>query len=220
MKQISASIAATAEVMGAELTPAGLKIFTRDLALLLTNDQIKQGLERTRREVRQLTLQDVLARAGEVTTGEAESLLAVAAWDEAERLVKRYGRYGSDDEVTLRRIVGPAPKDCPTCKGEGHFIREEKGVRFVGICNCRPIEEVPEVSQRLADTVRRIGGWTVLKEVPPSKFPFLRRDFLTEYTRWQKVESIPGSQGGELVVAGSIAGGNAEDFLEQMLRKS
>jgi len=218
--------------MGTELTPEATKIFVHDLASL-TDDQIKTGLERTRREVRgsngfppKLILQDVLSRAGVLTEDEVESLDAVAAWDEAERVVSRFGWYDSAGEVVLRRRVGPVYKDCTRCEGKGFTVGMEKYKdihgkesehQAVADCTCREIEEVPEVSQRLLDTVKRIGGWSALKEITPARFPFTRRDFLLEYTRWRKVESLPGPRGSMLAV-GNMVGGNAEDYLETLFK--
>jgi hypothetical protein len=220
--------------MGTELSEEALKIFTRDLSQL-TNEQIRTGLERTRREVRggkgfapKLILQDVLERAGVISEEEVESLDAVAAWDEAERLVDRFGFYNGAGDVVLRRRVGKPEKECETCHGEGFTIgmvtyKDQRGResqhQAVKDCNCRSIEELPDISPRLQDVVRRIGGWGVLKDIPPARFPFTRRDFLLEYGRWRKVESLPGPKGSMLAI-GNMAGGSASDLLETLLRES
>jgi hypothetical protein len=220
--------------MGTELTPEATKIFVHDLASL-TDDQIKIGLERTRREVKgkdgfapKLILQDVLSRAGVMTEDEVESLDAVAAWDEAERIVARFGWHDSSGEVVLRRRVGPLYEDCTRCQGKGFTVgmetyKDERGResehQVVGYCSCREVEEVPEIAPRLLDTVKRIGGWTALKNISSTRFPFTRRDFLLEYMRWRKVESLPGPKGSMLTV-GNMVGSNAADYLETMLKES
>ena len=50
---------------------------------------------------------------------------------------------------------------------------------------------MPQLSQRLLDTVRRTGGWRAYKCMTNSDFPFQRERFLQEYQCWKTVESVP-----------------------------
>lgn len=50
---------------------------------------------------------------------------------------------------------------------------------------------MPQLSQRLLDTVRRTGGWRAYKCMTNADFPFQRERFLEEYQCWKAVESVP-----------------------------
>lgn len=201
--------------MGTELSAEALKIFVHDLAHL-PDDDIRRGVQRTRREVKgsngfapRLILQDVLDRAGVVTEASAEEMESIAAWDTVTMIADRFlktkiSEDGGRGESVLRRIVGKPLADCPECRGSGRFMREKDGNRFVVDCRCRPVEELPKISDRIEDVVRRLGGWVMFKDIKPSSFPFVRRDFLLEFGKWKKVEAFRSSlpEGERMLVLG------------------
>lgn len=197
-------VADTAEVMGTQISPGALRIFVQDLAHL-PDENIRQGLERTRREVKgsngfppRLILQDVLDRAGVISPADAESMEATAAWDMVMDVVERFvkvkrsedGSKPADSDVVLRRIVGKPLADCVNCEGKGmKLVRREDMSQWVVPCDCKPVVEIPAMSDRLLDVVRRMGGWVTFYAIPAKSFPFVRRDFMLEFGKWQKVEN-------------------------------
>lgn len=210
-------MAATAEVMGTELSPEGLEMFAARLARLADRD-IRRGLNRVIDEVKgsngfapKLILQDVLDRAGVVTEASAEEMEGIAAWDTVTMIASRFlkQKVSMEDgarpgDVVLRRIVGKPLADCPECKGGGRYIKQVGDDRFVVDCTCRPVEEIPQISDRIEDVVRRMGGWVMFKDIKPSSHPFVRRDFMQEFGKWKKVESYRSSlpEGERMLVLG------------------
>jgi hypothetical protein len=192
---------------------------------------IRTALERTAVEVRgskgfapKLLLQDVLDRAGVISPAEAEDLDGILAWDLAERVADRHGYYDQDGDVVLRPRVSKAKENCKRCHGKGVTMHGRlDGDRFVRDCACKTREEIPAISQRITDSVRRIGGWSAIKDCTQERYPFVKRDFLLEYGRWTKIESFRGQSGGEMISIGQLvepeAGGNKLDgLLEKILR--
>jgi hypothetical protein len=212
--------------MGTELSAEAMRIFVRALAPL-EDTVIRNALERTALEVRgkdgfapKLLLQDVLDRAGIVSEAEAVQLDAILAWDFVERVVTRYGVYNTDGDVVLRPLVSKANEKCERCGGQGWMLLGEPGGdRFVKDCACRTREEVPEVSQRIEDAVRRLGGWNTVKDIAQDRYPFVKREFIAEFMRWTKIESFRGTTGGELVAVGRLTGGSGGVDLDSLLDK-
>lgn len=185
-------LGATAGAMGTELSPESLKVMALDLCHL-EDRQIDVALARCRRESissngypPKLVLGDILKKAGLVMGDEAESVEGVAAWDEAVKLAEKFGRPVGDG-IELRRFVNPPLADCPLCTGSGMVVKAHGSSNVASVCSCKVVEEVPDVPERLKDSVARLGGWVKLKAIPPEAFPFRRRDFLAEYARWAKV---------------------------------
>ena len=195
---IMSLVAATAQCLGHELSEEALQIFAHDL-FALRDEEIMQSLERCRREVRgmRLTLQDVLSRAGVIPPPEMEDLDAELAWDRTLEVARRFARYVDGESVELRPRLSREDPDCDACNGLGIVIGpgERKGYLVGNWCHCRVREEVPELDQRILDSVQRVGGWGALKELDSGRFPFLRRDFLREYKQWQKLESRRSEKG-------------------------
>jgi len=48
----------------------------------------------------------------------------------------------------------------------------------------------PTLEQRILDCARRLGGWRRLKTASEDDVPFLKKDFLEEYMRWEGVNHI------------------------------
>jgi len=46
----------------------------------------------------------------------------------------------------------------------------------------------PELPERIADTVRRTGGWTVYLAMDVDSFPFQQKRFFEEYKAWMRTE--------------------------------
>jgi hypothetical protein len=214
--------------MGTELSSEALRIFVRALASL-DDATIRNALERTALEVRgykgsapKLLLQDVLDRAGVVTEAEADQMDAVLAWDFVERIVARFGGYNSEGDVVLRALVSKPHPECENCHGKGWMLLGTPGGnRFVKDCNCRSREEVPEIVPRIEDTVRRIGGWNVIKDIAADRYPFVKRDFVAEFLRWTKIESFRSASGGEMLSTGRLVdsgGGDLDLLLDKILR--
>jgi hypothetical protein len=216
--------------MGTELSSEALRIFVRALAPL-GDVTIRNALERTALEVRgkdgfapKLLLQDVLDRAGIVSEAEADQMDAVLAWDFVEQIAARFCFYDQDGDVVLRAFVSKPKPECENCSGKGWMLLGTPGgTRYVKDCNCRSREEVPEISQRIEDTIRRIGGWSMVKEIPQERYPFVKRDFMAEFARWTKIESFRGSTGGELVAVGKMiesdsGGSDLDSLLDKILR--
>ncbi len=161
----------------------------------LPDEQIRGACARLRRESRsspngfapKLVLGDIVAAAGIILGSEAETVEAVAAWDLALRLADTFGRPIGDG-YELRRLVGPPAPECERCAGAGMAIVQWEGRNFAKDCTCKAITSVPEFSDRLGDTVARLGGWGRLRSIPPDYFALRRKDFIAEYVRWVKVE--------------------------------
>lgn len=216
--------------MGTELSAEALRIFVRALSPL-DDITIRNALERTALEIRgkdgfapKLLLQDVLDRAGIITEAEADQMDAVLAWDAVEKIAARFGRYDEDGDVVLRPFVSKPKPNCRRCKGKGMTMHGRlDGDRYVRDCDCRTREEVPEISQRIYDAVRRLGGWNAVKDIAAERYPFVKRDFIQEFTRWTKIESFRSSTGNELIAVGKLTGGRSggseiEGLLEKILR--
>jgi hypothetical protein len=162
---IAEMVAATVEAMGTELSAPALNLFVTDL-LPLADEAIVRALTRSRREIRgkngfppTLTIADVLDRAGVVTEAEVEDSQCRAAWDLVQQYISR------------------------------HVVRDSEGIYverdFVGNRGRVPM---PELSQRIRDTVRRVGGWRVLVNPSEDDLPHVQRRFYEEYRAWAATE--------------------------------
>jgi hypothetical protein len=156
-------VAATAEVMGTELSSTALSLFVNDLAHL-PDDVITHALARCRRELRgnngyppTLTIADVLERAGVVGESEAEDAEWQVAWDVAVRHASKYIVSNPEGEYE-----------------EKHYFGETI--------------DIPKLPQRIGDTVRRIGGWRALKCITSDDFPFVQKRFREQYQAWEAAE--------------------------------
>jgi hypothetical protein len=49
----------------------------------------------------------------------------------------------------------------------------------------------PVLSQRIVDTVRRVGGWRVLKTMCEDDYPHVQRRFLEHYGAWTEIQQVP-----------------------------
>jgi hypothetical protein len=49
----------------------------------------------------------------------------------------------------------------------------------------------PVLSQRIRDTVRRVGGWRVLKTMSEDDYPHVQRRFLEHYGAWTEIQQVP-----------------------------
>ena len=155
--------------MGTELSAPALSLFVEDLSQL-SDDGIVRGLKRCRREIRGkngfppvLTIADVLERAGVITQAEIEESECRAAWDEMQRYVSR------------------------------HVVRDPHGTYierdFVGNRGSVP---TPSLSQRIRDTVRRVGGWRAVVNPAEDDFPHVQRRFYEEYRAWDAIAYATG----------------------------
>jgi hypothetical protein len=162
---IAEIVAATVEAMGTELSAPALNLFVTDL-LPLPDEAIVRSLARCRKEIRgkngfppTLTIADVFDRAGVLSETEVEDSECRAAWDEVQRYISR------------------------------HVVRNPQGVYeegdFVGNRGRVP---KPELSQRIRDTVRRVGGWPPLVNPPEADFPHVQRRFYEEFRAWEATE--------------------------------
>jgi hypothetical protein len=195
LKMVTAMIENTANALGADVS-AGLKVIVVDVARRLTDDEIVAALERCRLEIRsvngfppRLTAADILEKGGIVYGGQAEDLEAVRAWDFLTYLSERHMRR-DDGEVILTRHVTAGPDDCPKCEGRRITVSVKAGRNVAEECDCRTITPCPEVPDRLAKTVRRMGGWSMFYEIAPKNYPFVRRDFLAEYVRAGQLDNV------------------------------
>ena len=50
--------------------------------------------------------------------------------------------------------------------------------------------DYPKLSDRMLDTVRRTGGWSVYACVTDEDFPFVQKRFFEEYKAWSAVKQI------------------------------
>jgi hypothetical protein len=48
----------------------------------------------------------------------------------------------------------------------------------------------PKLSDRISDTVRRTGGWSLYKCMTDADFPFVQKRFFEEYAAWVSVEQV------------------------------
>lgn len=193
----------TAEAMGTELSPEALKLFAHDL-FLLPDDVITQALARCRQEIRgrngfppTLTIADVLERTGLVNTVDIVDAAPMAAWDQVVEYARLFviidpeGQWVERPVSRLVKRVEMVADPMYRRKGEG-LVQIGK----VSRCRCMSMhisrtEKPPQLEQRLRDTVRRIGGWEVIKRMDPvDDLPFVQRRFFEAYEALDACEEL------------------------------
>jgi Domain of unknown function (DUF6475) len=162
-EEIAEMVTATAEVMGTELSTPALALFVADLEKLPI-ESLARALARCRREIR--------GRNGfppTLTIADVQDRAGVVAESEAED-----AEWQAAWDVALHHagkyiITNP----------EGEY--EEK--HYYG-----ETVSIPELSQRIRDTVRRIGGWRAIKCMSNDDFPFVQKRFREAYQAWEAAE--------------------------------
>jgi hypothetical protein len=200
LKTISDMITMTANAMGSDVS-SSLTVMTADIGKLqVTREQLAHALYRCRTEIRgtggfapRLTTPDIMERMGIVVGDEADKLDAVAAWDLVVEVAQKHAKH-RDGSWSLRPLVSAPKIDCADCSGSGITFREKevdtiqgkRPERLASICQCKIALAVPDISDRVRDTVRRMGGWGTFVEI--DKHHFVKKEFMLEFTRWSKVE--------------------------------
>lgn len=188
-EQILTLLERTAAVMGAEL-PAdddALLLMASDLARLPL-PRVEHALARCRREIRgsngfapKLLLPDILDRADVVLGDQAEQAEATVAWDLVLHVANKFLEHDSHRDTWK--------------------LRDRTQVRFEGgVAKLVIVEHIPEISQRVSDTVFRMGGWQNFRKIAPKNEPFIRKQFFEEFKQWRKVEALrPQLKSGEVI---------------------
>jgi hypothetical protein len=157
-------VTATAEVMGTELSTPALALFVADLEKLPI-ESVARGLARCRREIR--------GRNGfppTLTIADVLDRAGVVAESEAK---------DAEWQVAWDVIVSHASKYIISDPEGGYAERRYFGETIV----------IPELPQRIRDTVRRIGGWRAIKCMSNDDFPFVQKRFRETYQAWEAAES-------------------------------
>lgn len=181
--------------MGDDISPERIEALLKDLANL-DDAVVHRGLVTIARKAKsrngfahKLVLADIIEAAGVVLESEGEELAAIAAFDHAVYCADKFGRSDGDGGIMLGRRVRIPDVSCELCEGRGLVVKmNEKGNRWAEDCPCKIIEPAPEVSERVLIVVMRLGGWVRFKNIHPDKHPFMRKDFLTEYVRHNRLE--------------------------------
>lgn len=163
-EQIAEMITATAEVMGTELSPSALALFVTDLEKLPI-ESVAGALVRCRREMRGKN-----AFPPTLTIADVLDRAGVVVESEAE---------DAEWQVAWEVAVSHASKYIVS-NPEGEY--EEK--HYFGETNV-----IPELPQRIRDTVRRIGGWRAIKCMSNDDFPFVQKRFRERYQAWEAAEA-------------------------------
>ena len=162
-EQIAEMVTATVEVMGTELSPPALALFVTDLEKLPI-ESVAGALARCRREIH--------GRNGfppMLTIADVLGRAGVVAESETE---------DAEWQVAWDVAVHHASKYIIT-NPEGEY--EEKHYFGETIV-------IPELSQRIRDTVRRIGGWRAIKCMSNDDFPFVQKRFREAYQACEAAE--------------------------------
>ena len=175
-----------------------LDLWVYDLAHL-PNEVIAHALARVRREIKGRdgfkpvwALCDVLDRAGVVNTAAVEDAEARVAWDAVLDFSKKYISKDSEGSFYVKAKIRRT--------GEVRIEPERvtNGLVQIGrrqVCNCRPVHIVetigiPDLGPRIIDSLRRIGGWTVIIQMDPTRDqPHVQRRFFEEFRSWQASEA-------------------------------
>lgn len=163
--RLAEMIAATAEVMGTEISPAALNLFVNDL-IPFPDGVVELALVRCRREIRgrngfppNLTIADVLERTGVPNEADIEAGEERAAWDELQRYIQR------------------------------HVVRNPEGVyEEVDFIGNRATVPRPALPQRIRNSVRRVGGWAAVVNPALEDYPHVQRRFFEAYRTWVTTE--------------------------------
>jgi hypothetical protein len=186
----------TANALGADVS-AGLKIIVVDVARRLTDQEIAVALERCRLEIRsvngfppRITSADILEKGGIVFGRQAEDLEATKAWDFIANIAENHLRR-EDGEVILCRKVVRNLEHCDKCNDQRVVAgTDTKGRTIAETCTCLDMTPIPAIPERIAKTVQRLGGWSTFYVIAPKNFPFVRRDFISEYIRAGQLETV------------------------------
>ncbi len=162
--RIAEMVAVTAEVMGTELSGAALCLFVDDLAPL-SIDQIGHALARCRREIRGKNGFPPTLTIADVL--ERAGVVSESAIGDAEcraawdAMLFYAGKYIASDP---HGSYGPR-----------HYFDTKT--------------EIPDLEQRTADSLRRIGGWRVIKTMTEDDYPHVQRRFYEEHRAWRATEA-------------------------------
>ena len=133
---------------------------------MLSDDVIAHALARCPREIRgrngfppTLTIADVLDRAGVVSETQVEEAECRAAWDVLLRHADKY---------IVSNVHGGGYE-------EKHYFGQSS--------------EIPQLPDRIKDSLRRCGGWQAIKRMTNKDMPFVQRSFFEEYRAWNATEA-------------------------------
>lgn len=161
---ISEMVTATAEVMGGELSAPALALFVTDLEKLPV-EVIAHALARCRREIR--------GKNGFPPTLTIADVLDRAGVVSAKEVEDSECRAAWD---SLLLYAGKHIISDP----EGNYGKR----RYFGVTI-----QIPELDQRTADTLRRVGGWKAVKTMTEDDYPFVQKRFYEEYRAWNATEA-------------------------------
>ena len=158
-------VTATAEVMGTELSTPALALFVADLEKLPI-ESVARALARCRREIR--------GRNGfppTLTIADILDRAGIVAESEAED-----AEWQAAWDVAVRHANKYIISNPEGEYQEKHYFGETV--------------VIPELSQRIRDSVRRIGGWRTIKCMSNDDFPFVQKRFREAYQAWRAAEFV------------------------------
>jgi hypothetical protein len=157
-------VAATVDTMGAELSAPALNLFVEDLAML-SDDVIAHALARCRREIR--------GRNGFPPTLTIADVLDRAGVVSETQVEEAECRAAWDvllphaDKYIVNNVHGGYE--------EKHYFGQSL--------------EIPQLPDRIKDSLRRCGGWQAIKRMTNEDMPFVQRRFYEEYRAWNATEA-------------------------------
>ncbi len=147
----------------------------------------------------------IAVRLGETVTAERLALyvddLADLSLEQLERALWRARRELNffPKIAEIRERAGADPEECQDAEAHRAWgvvvLYSDKWVHadpqgcYVPQQGCRS-GQPPQLDQRTLDCVRLLGGWKRLKTASEDDVPFLKKDFIEEYKRWDAVARI------------------------------
>jgi hypothetical protein len=151
-------------------TDAGLALMAKLLSARAEPQSINAALERCLVECRYpIRLPDILQRIPGTEAADVDAEKRIA-WETVQRFVRKY--VGND-------VLGKCGPEFgwygPQRNSLGEIVRPAS---------------YPQLCDRILDSVRRSGGWSVYLRMTDEDFPFVQKRFFEEYEAWTGVERI------------------------------
>ncbi len=195
----------TAAVIGAELEAVALARMAEQLSVYPLED-LTRALNLAERECKgKLPLKDILDRLGVASSTALDKGNAVAAWDIVLNLKKYHlrpisgaegeGQYGLFPAFVNDFSVFPNCATLADLVDASKAAAEQSGVEWKGV----PAKKipVPEISERIQDTVRLLGGWARIAQMDSVNVQWVQRDFYEHYESWGATKQAIALESGE-----------------------
>jgi hypothetical protein len=150
--------------MGTEIDPRAMRLFVDDLEPL-TDEAIQHALVRCRRELR--------GKNG------FPPMLTIADVLDRAGVVSEAETNGAEARAAWDALLRYAEKYIVADPEGDYGPRHYFGMKT----------DIPKLDQRTLDTLRRIGGWRVVKTMNQDDYPHVQRRFYEEYRAWQATDA-------------------------------